>query len=169
VDLVLRAVAALASRGRPVRLLVAGKGDHLPALRTLAGQLGVTAQVDFLGWVDDDRKVELFRRSWVHVLTSPNEGWGISNVEAAACGTATVSSDAPGLRESVIDGQTGFLVPHGDVEALAERIGALLADTSLRDRLGREARTFASRFSWQGSAEAMEAFLGRVVRESRPG
>ncbi len=169
VDLVLRAVAALAAAGRSVRLLIAGKGDHLATLQALAGRLGVASRVDFLGWVDEDRKVELFRRGWVHVLTSPNEGWGISNVEAAACGTATVSSDAPGLRESVVDGRTGFLVPHGDVEALAARIGALLEDPGLRDRMGQEARAFASRFSWDASAEAMEAFLARVERESHPG
>jgi len=169
VDLVLRAVASLAARGRQVRLLVVGKGDHLSTLQSLASELGVKREVEFLGWVDEDRKVELFRRSWVHVLTSPNEGWGISNVEAAACGTATVSSDAPGLRESVMDGRTGFLVPHGDVGALAERIGAILEDPGLRDRLGEEARAFATGFSWDSSADATEAFLARVVRESRPG
>jgi glycosyltransferase involved in cell wall biosynthesis len=169
VDLVVRAVAALAARGRPVRLLVAGKGDQLHALQALARGLGVGRQVEFLGWVDDERKVELFRRSWVHTLTSPNEGWGISNMEAAACGTATVSSDAPGLRESVLDGRTGFLVPHGDVGALAERVGAVLEDPGLRDRLGGEARAFATGFSWESSADATEAFLRRVVRESRPG
>jgi len=169
VDLVLRAVAALAARGRRVRLLVAGKGDHLPALQALASRLEVKHDVEFLGWVDDDRKVELFRRSWVHVLTSPNEGWGISNMEAAACGTATVSSDAPGLRESVVDGRTGFLVPHGDVGALAGRIGAVLEDPGLRDRLGGAARAFAAGFSWESSADATEEFLRRVVRESRPG
>jgi len=168
VDLVVRAVAALAAHGRPARLLVAGKGDHLSALQALARELDVSRQVEFLGWVDDDRKVELFRRSWVHVLTSPNEGWGISNMEAAACGTATVASDAPGLRESVVDGRTGFLVPHGDVGALAGRIGAVLEDPGLRDRLGGDARTFATGFSWESSADATEAFLARVVRGWRP-
>jgi glycosyltransferase involved in cell wall biosynthesis len=169
VDLVVRAVAELRGRGCPARLLVAGKGDHADALRTLAMELGVGDAVEFLGFVDEARKLELFRRSWVHVLTSPNEGWGISNVEAAACGTATVSSDAPGLRESVVDGRTGFLVPHGDVATLADRIGVLLEDGELRERLGNGARRFAEGFSWDASADAMEAFLVRVVSEYRPG
>lgn len=169
VDLVLRAVAALAGRGVPVRLLVGGKGDHLRELRALAEELGIADRVDFLGFVSEERKLELFRRSWLHVLTSPKEGWGITNLEAAACGTPTVASDAPGLRDSVVDGRTGFLVPHGDVEALANRIGTLLADPAMRARMGREACAFAARFSWDASALAMESVLLRVVRTREVG
>lgn len=169
VDLILKAVAALAGSRRAPRLLVGGKGDHLPTLRTLAEDLGLGPRVEFLGFVPDELKLELFRRSWVHVLASPKEGWGITNMEAAACGTPTVASDAPGLRDSVVDGRTGFLVPHGDVDALADRIGALVRDDELRGRMGREARAFASRYSWESSAEAMERFLLRVVRNSRLG
>lgn len=169
VDLVLRALDALVRRGRRVRLLVAGKGDHLPVLRRLATQLGVTDHVEFLGFVSDAEKADLFRRSWVHVLTSPKEGWGIANMEAAACGTPTVASDAPGLRDSVVDGLTGLLVPHGHVEALADGLERVLGDPGLRDRLGAGARSFAEGYSWETSAEAMERFLIRVVGGSWPG
>lgn len=164
VDLVIRAVARLRARGQPVRFLVAGKGDHLAALRKLTARLGVEDAVSFLGFVDETRKLELFRRSWVHVLASPNEGWGIANLEAAACATPTVASDAPGLRESVVHGRTGFLVPHGDVATLADRIGVLLHDEDLRTRLGAGARSFAEGFSWEASTDAVESFLIRVVR-----
>lgn len=169
VDLVLRAVARLRAQGVGVRLLVGGKGDHGPALQAMAGRLGIADTVDFLGFVSEERKRELFQRSWVHVLASPKEGWGIANMEAAACGTPTVASDAPGLRESVLDGETGFLVPHGDVEALAGVIRRVLDDPELRDRLGRQARRFAESFSWDASADAMEGFLRRVVRTHRSG
>jgi glycosyltransferase involved in cell wall biosynthesis len=169
VDLVLRAVDELVRRGRDVRLLVGGKGDHLPALRRLAAQLGVTEHVEFLGFVSDTVKSDLFRRAWVHVLTSPKEGWGIANMEAAACGTATVASDAPGLRDSVVDGRTGFLVPHGNIAALADGLDRILSDGDLRDRLGAGARSFAEGYSWDTSAEAMEGFLSRVVGASRLG
>ncbi len=168
VDLILRAMARLAREGLDAQLVVGGRGDHLGALRRLASHLGIDDRVSFEGFVDDERKVELFRRSWVHVLTSPKEGWGIADLEAAACGTPTVASDSPGLRESVRDGQSGFLVPHGDVDALAARIGEIIRDARLRADLGRGARRFAESFSWDASADAVEAALGRVVAACSP-
>lgn len=166
VDLVIEAVARLAAEGSEVELLVGGVGDQLGALRTLASQRGVAHRVSFLGFVTDEEKRRLLRDTWVHVLTSPKEGWGISNLEAAACGTPTVASDSPGLRESVIDGETGLLVPHGDVPALCEALGALLADADRRREMGRKARTFAEGFSWDASADAFEKTLRRVVAGS---
>lgn len=162
VDLIVRASRVLRDRGVPHRLIVAGAGDHEPALRELVSRLGLSDIVDMVGFVSESRKLQLFQGAWVHAFTSPKEGWGISNLEAAACGTATVASDSPGLRESVVDGETGFLVPHGDVAALAERLSRLLLDSSLRDRLGRQARSFAERFTWDAAADHTEQHLRLV-------
>ncbi len=165
VDLIMRAVALLKGRGVPCRLLIAGRGDHQRRLEALRRSLGLHEHVEFLGFVSEARKVELLRKSWLHLLTSPKEGWGIANLEAAACGTPSVSSDSPGLRDSVVHGETGYLVPHGSVERLAERMGELLADAALRARMGVAARSFAEGFSWDESADAMEQFLQRRVAE----
>jgi glycosyltransferase involved in cell wall biosynthesis len=166
VDLVLEAVAVLVADGLDVELLVAGEGEEAEPLRAQARRLGIEGRVRFLGFVAEPRKLEVLRRAWVHVLTSPKEGWGISNLEAAACGTPSVVSDSPGLRESVAHGETGLLVPHGDVPALARALGTLLRDRDLRGRMGRQARAFAERFSWGASADAVAAVLSRVVAES---
>ena len=163
VDLVIRAVARLRDGGLNSRLVVAGQGDRRPELEELARALNVADRVEFAGFVSEERKRELFRRSWVHVLASPKEGWGISNVEAAACGTATVASDSPGLRDSVRDGETGYLVPHGNTDALAERLRTVLQDPGLRDSLGAAAREFAGQFSWDRTATRTEAHLTRVL------
>jgi glycosyltransferase involved in cell wall biosynthesis len=170
VDLVIRALAVIRDRGSAARLVVAGKGDHRRALERLVGELRLGDRVDFEGFVPQAEKVDLMRRAWVHLLTSPNEGWGIANLEAAACGTPTVASDAPGLRDSVRDGVTGFLVPHGDVTALADRVQSLLDDDDLRRRLSRNAVEFARGFSWDASAEAMEGVLRRSAstRDDHP-
>lgn len=163
VDLPIRAVAALRRDGLDVRLVVAGTGDHADALRALAGELDVADAVEFRGYVSEEEKLELFRRAWIHVLTSPKEGWGITNLEAAACGTPTIASDSPGLRDSVEDGETGFLVPHGDVAALAEGIRRLVGDGRLREAMGRNARSFAQRFTWDAAATDTEEFLTDAV------
>lgn len=164
VDLVLRAVRQLVDEGLDLRFVIAGRGDDEDRLRGVARELELDDQVEFAGFVTEDRKLELLRSSWLHVLTSPKEGWGIANLEAAACGTPTVASDAPGLRESVVDGVTGFLVPHGDVTALAERLRQVISDPELRDRLGRGAVDFAADYSWDASATRWESLLEQFTR-----
>jgi glycosyltransferase involved in cell wall biosynthesis len=165
VDLILAAVARLAAQGHPTRLLVAGRGDAEGALRAQADRLGIHDRVQFVGFVSEEEKRRLLRKAWVHVFTSPKEGWGISNLEAAACGTPTVASDSPGLRDSVVQGQTGFLVPHGDVNALAERIRSLIERPDLRVQLGEGARRFALEHGWDRSADRTEAHLERVLAD----
>jgi glycosyltransferase involved in cell wall biosynthesis len=128
VEYALRAVAAARARGSALRLDIAGKGDDRPRLESVARELGLREAVRFLGFVDDETKRRLLRECWAVVFPSPKEGWGITNVEAAACGTPAVASDSPGLRESVRDGETGYLVPHGDVPAFTERLLALAQD-----------------------------------------
>ena len=166
VDLLLEAVAALVRRRISCRLLVAGRGDDQPRLEALRKSLNISEHVDFLGFISDAEKRDLLQKGWIHLFTSANEGWGISNLEAAACGTPTIASDVPGLRDSVVDGQTGFLVPHGDVETLSRRIEDLLGDDEKRKHLGVGARSFAEGFGWDVSARAMEAFLSGTLRSS---
>ena len=165
VEIALRALT-IARQARPDLVFeVAGGGDDRGRLERLAQTLGLGEAVRFLGFVSEEEKRRLLRRAWAVVLASPKEGWGISNVEAAACATPALASDSPGLRESVRHGETGFLVPHGDVRALAERMVALAGDPGLVQRLGRGARAFAEQLSWERAARATEAHLGRVIAQ----
>ncbi len=97
------------------------------------------------------------------MFPSPKEGWGITNVEAAACGTPALASDSPGLRESVLHGETGYLVPHGDAAALAARMLELAVDPARVAVLGRRGRAFAEGLSWERAARATEAHLQRTL------
>lgn len=162
IDLILSALARLRDEGHILRLMIAGRGDDESRLRNLAESLSIADQVQFLGFVSDEEKRRLFRRAWVHVLTSPKEGWGISVLEAAAEGTASVASDSPGLRESVRHGETGLLVPHGNLGALADAIRQLTS-TPLRDEMGTRARAHAEAYSWDAVTEEMEGALRQVV------
>jgi glycosyltransferase involved in cell wall biosynthesis len=163
VDLILRAVARLRARQCAVRLVIAGRGEWEPHLRRLAARLGIEDRVEFPGFVTEERKRELFRAARANVFVSPKEGWGITNLEAAACATPTVASDSPGLRESVVHGHTGLLVPHGDVGALAAALETLTTNRELAEDLGRHAREFAREFSWDAAAAATEAHLLEIV------
>ena len=109
--------------------------------------------------VDEATKVELLRRAVANVFPSPKEGWGITVMEAAACGTPSLASDSPGLRDSVRDGHTGLLVPHGNPEALAAAMLRLAADRELVVRLGVAARAHALTHGWDAAADRVEAHL----------
>jgi glycosyltransferase involved in cell wall biosynthesis len=105
--------------------------------------------------------------AWVGTQTSTIEGWGLGVIEAGACGTPTVASDSPGLRESVRDGQTGILVPHGDVGALTRAIERLFADAGLRQKMGAAAREWATQFSWEEMARRSLQFLEKAAGKSK--
>lgn len=165
VDLIIDAFARVRRTFAAARLIIAGKGDARPALEQQIRRRGLENAVQLTGFVSDLEKRDLFRRSWVHLLTSSKEGWGITNIEAAACATPTIASNSPGLRDSVEDGRTGFLVPHGDVAALAARIEQLLGNPILRRQLGEQAQAFAQRFTWDRAAHDTEQFLTGVARD----
>lgn len=157
VDTLIRAFAQVE---RPDAVLeIAGAGDHRPALESLVRSLDLGARVRFLGFVTEEAKLALLRRSWAVALASPKEGWGLTNVEAAACGTPVVASDSPGIRESVRHGETGFLVPHGDVEAMAAALTRLASSPELVAEMGARARSFACSFTWERCALATESHL----------
>jgi glycosyltransferase involved in cell wall biosynthesis len=162
-DVVLRALARLRERGIGVKFVIAGQGEDRPRLESLTESLGLRDLVSFAGYITEAGKRELLRRAWANVYPSPKEGWGISNIEAAACGTASLASDAPGLRESVVDGVSGFLLPHGDVAAWSEGIARLVLDPELRDRLGEGAIRHAAGFTWDQAADETEAVLQTVL------
>ena len=140
-------------------LEIAGAGDYLPALQELASSLDLGDRVRFLGRISESEKLALLRRAWALVFASPKEGWGITNLEAAACGTPVVASNSPGIRESVRDGETGYLVPHGDAVAVAASMDRLAASRDLVERLGMQARRFAETFTWERAADETERHL----------
>jgi len=164
VHLVMRAFAAM--RHPTAVLEIAGAGDYLAALQRLATSLDLNGRVRFLGRIDEEEKLRLLRRAWALVFASPKEGWGITNLEAAACGTPVVASNSPGIRESVRDAETGFLVPHGDTRAMAAAMSQLAHDPALVASLGAQARQFAETFTWERAAEETERHL-ELVRASR--
>ena len=167
VHLVIRAFAGI---GIPEATLeIAGAGDYRAELESLARSLDLGDRVRFLGRISEADKLALLRRSWALAFASPKEGWGITNLEAAACATPVVASNSPGIRESVRDGETGFLVPHGDVPAMSAAMRRIAESRELVVTLGSHARIFAESFTWERAADETERHLMRVAgRASGP-
>jgi glycosyltransferase involved in cell wall biosynthesis len=161
---VIRAFARV--RHKDAVLEIAGAGDYRGVLEQVARSLDLGPRVRFLGRVSEPEKLALLRRAWGLVLASPKEGWGITNLEAAACATPVIASNSPGIRESVRDGETGFLVPHADLDAFASAMDRLAGSRDLVERLGRDARRFAESFTWQRAAAQTEEHLMRVIADA---
>jgi len=149
------------------RLMVVGAGDYTAALESLAASLGLSSDVEFTGFVSQQQKVERMRRSHVTVLPSLKEGWGLTNIESNSVGTAVIAADSPGLRDSVSDGQSGFLYPYGNIDILAEKLLAVLTNTDLRERLQRGGLEWAERFNWDQAAVRFEQLLHQVMESPR--
>jgi D-inositol-3-phosphate glycosyltransferase len=160
-DTLLDTVARLRDGGRDMRLLVVG-GDadeptsgHETSLRQRIAALGLGESVRFVGPQPQSVLPLYYAAADVTVLPSYYESFGMVALEAMACGSPVIASRVGGLVTTVRDGVTGFLVPDGDVEALAERIETLVTDPELRWRLGREGVRWAAQHRWPCVAEAV--------------
>jgi glycosyltransferase involved in cell wall biosynthesis len=149
------------------RLQIVGSGDYLDNLKAKAARLGINDSVEFPGFVSKESKIERFRKSWCTVYPSLKEGWGLTNIEANACGTPALASRVPGLKDSVADGKSGLLFEYGDIEGIASQILKIFTDDELRTRLSKGAREWAARFNWDDSACKMIELIGKTVKEGR--
>lgn len=168
VDHLLQAFVDVRQRLPDARLRILGTGDERPALETLARTLGIAESVTFHGYVSEADKTRLLSSSHVVVNTSIKEGWGITNIEANACGTPVVSADVPGLRDSVRDGSSGVLYPYGAIKSLAGILTRILIDDVERRRLSEGAVAWASTFTWARSAREMLDCCQHVVDTWQP-
>jgi glycosyltransferase involved in cell wall biosynthesis len=140
------------------KLVIAGDGPERPRLEALAGP-----GVEFAGWVSEQDKHRLMCSAWLLMHPALIEGWGLVVAEAAIRGTPAVAFDVPGLRDSVVHGQTGMLVrTEGQ---FASAWASLAINERRREQLGRTARTRALRLHWsaaiEGFAEVAEEAIER--------
>ena len=115
-----------------------GDGD-IDVCKTLVEKEGVSDHVSFLGWIWGDDKEKLLKQCSIFTLPSYHEGMPMSVLEAMSHGLATVSTNAGGIPQIINDGEDGFRVEAGDIDALSNRIIELLKDENLKRSIGRKA------------------------------
>lgn len=169
VHLLLRAMQKVKSEVPEAKLIVAGRGAYEPKLRSLTRKLDLEDAVEFVGFVAREEKANIYRQAQVVVNPSAKEGWGLTVIEANACGTAVVAARVQGLTDSVIDGETGLLYPHSDVDAMANAIVRLLKDQELRRKLGEKSLEWSKKFPWNKAADKVEEMIERILRNKSRG
>jgi D-inositol-3-phosphate glycosyltransferase len=141
---------------------------ELARLEQLRAELGIEDLVTFQGAKDQDTLVYYYSAAEMVVMPSHYESFGMVALEAMACGTPVVASKVGGLAFSVQDGQTGFLVPERDAEALAAKIRLLLKEQDLRRQLGRQAAQWAQRYGWPVVANQIVDLYNQVQPVAKP-
>jgi len=173
IDTVMRALPAVraAFPAAPPRYAVAGTGPQRPRFERLAADLGLGDAVRFLGFVADDQLPALYNAVDLYVGASRRverlaEGFGISLVEASACGLAVVGGRSGGVPDAVREGETGILVESGDPAAVAAGITRLLGDRELRGRMGAAGRrAVETYYNWDRVARELRG-IDREFRRS---
>jgi N-acetyl-alpha-D-glucosaminyl L-malate synthase BshA len=152
-------------RELPAVLLMVGDGPERAAAQALARRLGVSDRVRFLG--RQDQIEDITAVADLYLLPSELESFGLSALEAMACGVPVIGSDAGGLPEVVKDGETGFLLPVGDVEGMAARAIEILRDQERHREMGRAGRRRAEElFSAERVVPQYERFYERVLGQA---
>lgn len=144
-------------------LHIAGEGDHRPALEAEIRARGLMDRVEMHGHVSEEEKLRLLQRAWVNLTASSAEGWALTVMEAAACGTPSAALAVGGLQESIVHEQTGLLAR--DSAGLALATQRLVRDAALRERLGAAAFARAHEFTWDRTArESLDVLLAECGR-----
>jgi glycosyltransferase involved in cell wall biosynthesis len=150
------------------RFFLAGPGEPDPRVARSIEDAGLASAFTDLGVLPHDRMIEVIRTADLLVLPSLAEGFSLALVEGMAAGAVTVASAVGGARELITDGEDGFLVPPGDVDALARAIvRGLRLDPGEREQLAARARSRAAQFSIAATAEKMMAVYEKA--RGRPG
>jgi len=147
-------------------LEIAGDGDHREAIEVEIARRGLRDRVVLHGFVSEEEKLELLQRAWLNVTASSVEGWSLVALESAACSTPTVAMRVGGLREAVVDHETGLL--SDTREQLAQNIKRLLEDDELRNQMAAAALTRAHQFSWERTARLTIEALAEAKANHRP-
>lgn len=156
----------LREEGLPVKLLLVGDGPDRDVVQRLARDLGVYADVRFLG--KQEPVEEILSIADVFLIPSGSETFGLAALEAMACSVPVVSSDIGGLPELNIDNETGFLCPLGDIDAFTDRTRRILLDETLHARLAAAARRRAvESFDQNRIVPQYEAYYERILEEAR--
>ncbi|GAF09094.1 glycosyltransferase [Paenibacillus pini JCM 16418] len=164
-------VFAKVNEKMPSKLLFVGEGPELPKIQCKINELGLEDKVYFLG--KQDEIAQVISLADVLLLPSEKESFGLVALEAMACGVPTVGSQAGGIPELVVHGETGFLTPIGDTSQMAEYAIRLLSDAELTERfreacLRRACKDFADGLITKKYEQIYYRVLGREVPELSP-
>lgn len=152
-----------------LELVIVGDGPFLPKLKKYIADHGLQEKVTLTGFIDGQEKIEWLQQASVHLQSSYKEGWGLSVIEANACGCPVVANNTTGLCDSVIDGQTGLLYDFCDIEDAASKVSRILSDPELACTLSAKGLERAAEFSWDRNTREIIGYLREAIDTGKEG
>ncbi len=165
VDVAILAFSKIIKKYKNAKFFVVGSGESENYLKDLVSKLNLKDNVEFYGKVTDSERVKMLGKSWISIQPSSFEGWGITVIEANACGTPVIASNVKGLRDSVIDGETGLLVTAKNANLFAREMEELIKDEKYRKQLSEASYIWAQRFSWDDNAKKFVKVVTRDIEK----
>jgi glycosyltransferase involved in cell wall biosynthesis len=153
INYIIEAIPDVIKKFSNVKLIIGGKGDYSDDLKNYVDKLNLENYVQFLGFLTEKEKARLLGKAWIFVTMAEKEGWGITVIEANAMKTPAIGSDVEGLRDSIRNNETGFLVKLGDKNKLVDKIVELLNDKNELKRVSENAFNWSKEFNWDKSAD----------------
>ncbi len=160
IDQIIRAVKIIKQDIPAIKFIIGGRGDYLDKLKELIKKENLEKNIEFAGFLTEKEKAELLGKAWLFVTMAEKEGWGITVIESNAMKTPTIGSNVPGLRDSIRDGETGYLVELENIEQLALKIKDTITNKEVLNKLSENAYKWSQNFSWERSATH---FIKRVT------
>lgn len=165
VQYLIEAMPAVMHRHAGVQLTIIGDGPQRESLEGMAERLGIGKDVRFLGAVENAALKQFYREATLMVSPSLSEGFGLTLVEAMGCACPVLATDLPATREIVTDGVTGILCKPEDSEAMADKIGFMLAHPAFCMNMANAARQYVlSRFDWVNITHQYMSTIDDLVR-----
>ena len=162
-DRTLEAFARVASDYPDATLTLVGIGEMEAQLRTRIDELGLRPRVTLTGGLPHEEVLRRMAQSDLFVLPSWGEGYGIVYIEAMAAGCIAVGAVGEGIEDTIDDGENGFLVPAGDVDAVERVMRAVFADRAAYDALRERGRQAARALTWASNAETVEGIYHETI------
>jgi glycosyltransferase involved in cell wall biosynthesis len=166
-DVLLKALADVKKEISDIILSMAGSGEMTTRLETMASNLDLQKNVQFVGFVSPDQMYPFLQQHHIMVMPSRTESFGVAALEASACGRPVIASRVGGVPEVVLHRKTGILVPPKDPQKLAEAIINLAQDAKTREEMGQAGYRFVKEnYSWEKSLDMMGELYERLIHEA---
>ncbi|MCL1947266.1 MAG: glycosyltransferase family 4 protein [Chitinivibrionia bacterium] len=149
-----------------LKLKIAGNGTFRAKLQKWIKKRNFNEKISLLGFISQDEKLRLLQRAFLLVQPSYKEGWGLTVIEANACGVPVVANNAPGLCDSVVDGKTGLLYKFGDTCDAAKKIIELIENPQKYGELSSNCLTWSQKFKWQKASDETFNLLKKIIAKN---